>query len=119
MRIAAVARRQLLGEEAGVSSGTPATDRRPGTDRGASAAGTAMCGCGRRMRMAPSVLAAGPVLCGLCGNEFQTGQMTSRSPEPLDSTREQDAVVDQTFVARRQEALAAERAAIPISPEAL
>ena len=25
-----------------------------------------MCGCGRRMRMAPSVLARGPVVCGLC-----------------------------------------------------
>lgn len=30
----------------------------------------AECGCGRRMRMAPSVLAQGPVTCGLCGSEF-------------------------------------------------
>lgn len=34
--------------------------------------GPAQCGCGRRMRMAPSVLAAGPVLCGLCGTEFES-----------------------------------------------
>jgi hypothetical protein len=30
------------------------------------------CGCGRRMRMAPSVLAQGPVFCGVCGQEFST-----------------------------------------------
>lgn len=30
----------------------------------------AECGCGRRMRMAPSVLARGPVTCGNCGSDF-------------------------------------------------
>lgn len=30
----------------------------------------ATCGCGRRMRMAPSVLAQGPVVCGVCGQDF-------------------------------------------------
>ena len=39
----------------------------------------AMCGCGRRLRMAPSVLAAGPVLCGLCGHEFQAGRQSSKT----------------------------------------
>jgi hypothetical protein len=34
----------------------------------------ATCGCGRRMRMAPSVLAQGPVLCGVCGREFSTSR---------------------------------------------
>ncbi len=34
----------------------------------------ATCQCGRRMRMAPSVLAKGPVLCGLCGQEFSTSR---------------------------------------------
>jgi hypothetical protein len=29
-----------------------------------------LCGCGRRIRMAPSVLAAGPVVCGICGGCF-------------------------------------------------
>jgi hypothetical protein len=29
-----------------------------------------MCGCGRRIRIAPRVLALGPVLCGACGEPF-------------------------------------------------
>jgi hypothetical protein len=29
-----------------------------------------VCGCGRRIRVAPSVLAAGPITCGLYGAEF-------------------------------------------------
>jgi hypothetical protein len=29
-----------------------------------------VCDCGRRIRVAPSVLAAGPITCGLCGSEF-------------------------------------------------
>ena len=39
----------------------------------------AECGCGRRLRMAPSVLAQGPVVCGNCGSEFLVGRETSRS----------------------------------------
>jgi hypothetical protein len=31
----------------------------------------ARCGCGRRIRIAGSVLAAGPVTRGLCGGDFQ------------------------------------------------
>lgn len=34
----------------------------------------AECGCGRKMRMAPSVLARGPVVCGLCRTEFTVGR---------------------------------------------
>jgi hypothetical protein len=30
----------------------------------------ALCGCGRRIRVAESVLAAGPITCGLCGEDF-------------------------------------------------
>lgn len=30
----------------------------------------AACGCGRNLRIAPGVLAKGPVLCGLCSTEF-------------------------------------------------
>lgn len=37
-----------------------------------SSTGPARCGCGRRMRMAPSVLAQGPVICGLCHEPFTT-----------------------------------------------
>ncbi|HVT77853.1 MAG TPA: hypothetical protein VHD87_12545 [Acidimicrobiales bacterium] len=37
----------------------------------------AECGCGRKLRMAPSVLARGPVVCGVCGSEFATGAEVS------------------------------------------
>lgn len=29
-----------------------------------------VCGCGRRIRVAPSVLAAGPISCAVCGTDF-------------------------------------------------
>jgi hypothetical protein len=32
----------------------------------------ARCGCGRRVRVAQSVLELGPITCGLCGSEFAT-----------------------------------------------
>jgi hypothetical protein len=35
-----------------------------------------VCGCGRRIRVAPTVLVAGPITCGLCGTVF--------TPEPAD-----------------------------------
>jgi hypothetical protein len=41
-------------------------DRRPSSNNGLSA----VCGCGRRIRVAPSTYQAGPILCGLCGSEF-------------------------------------------------
>jgi hypothetical protein len=49
-----------------------------GTDTGADAGpgscnGTAArCGCGRRIRVTASVLALGPITCGLCGHLFTT-----------------------------------------------
>jgi len=39
----------------------------------------AACGCGRRLRMAASVLDQGPVLCGRCGTEFATGKEVERA----------------------------------------
>jgi hypothetical protein len=39
----------------------------PGRSRNSTAC---VCACGRRIRMAPSVLAVGPVICGLCGEQF-------------------------------------------------
>jgi hypothetical protein len=41
-------------------------DRRTNSNNGL----PAVCGCGRRIRVAPSTYQAGPILCGLCGNEF-------------------------------------------------
>jgi hypothetical protein len=34
----------------------------------------ARCGCGRRIRVAESVLEAGPITCGLCGSDFIAGE---------------------------------------------
>ena len=35
----------------------------------------ARCGCDRRIRVAESVLGAGPITCGLCGTDFGTGEL--------------------------------------------
>lgn len=59
----------------------------------------ASCGCGRKLRMAPSVLARGPVVCGVCGSEFSTGAQVERG----------DAVVDHTFLDRRHAEVKADR----------
>jgi len=29
-----------------------------------------VCECGRKIRVAPTVLAAGPITCGVCGTDF-------------------------------------------------
>jgi len=34
----------------------------------------ARCECGRRIRVAESVLAAGPITCGLCGSDLIAGE---------------------------------------------
>jgi len=46
----------------------------------------AICGCGRRIRMAPSVLARGPVVCGLCGREFSTSRVVDDRVTPQHET---------------------------------
>ena len=108
MRLArTIDRGARLGAEAGTAEGADrgepsgtATETEPRPP------GAAACGCGRKMRMAPKVLAAGPVVCGLCGQEFRTGRETARSTdvvEPGDAAR--PSTVDRTFLARRQEAL--------------
>jgi hypothetical protein len=33
-----------------------------------------VCSCGRRIRVAPSVLEAGPITCGVCGSDFEAEQ---------------------------------------------
>lgn len=46
-------------------------DRQPGSDgKAKSQSTTCTCGCGRKLRMAPTVLAAGPVRCGICDTDF-------------------------------------------------
>ncbi len=33
-----------------------------------------VCDCGRRIRVAPAVLEAGPITCGVCGSDFEADQ---------------------------------------------
>ena len=53
---------------------------------------TAECGCGRRMRMAPTVFALGPVTCGNCGADFVIDRGAQRTDSsPISSQRERAA----------------------------
>ncbi len=66
----------------GDENGTAATGPTGGTSGTASGAGSrngaaARCGCGRRIRVTASVLALGPITCGICGQPF-----TDPSPPP-------------------------------------
>ena len=59
----------------------------------------ATCGCGRRMRMAPSVLAQGPVLCGMCGREFSTSRQLEGRASPqrdIEAAHDPRAAQDET-----------------------
>lgn len=44
-----------------------------------------VCGCGRRIRVAKSVLAAGPIFCGVCGSEFTPDQKDENDTDGNDS----------------------------------
>jgi hypothetical protein len=93
-----------IGAEAGsgTETGTSA-DEDGGPGGGRTKVQPAQCGCGRRLRMAPTVLAAGPVICGVCDTEFTITPSRSAEREP-----HADAVVDRTFLERRHAAIAAE-----------
>lgn len=77
----------------------------PGGERGRKDAVTAVCGCGRRLRMAPSVWEQGAVACGRCGTAFE--DVAERRAEPEAG----DPVVDDSFLARRRAVLDAEATA--------
>lgn len=76
-----------------------------GGERGRKDAVTAVCGCGRRLRMAPSVWEQGAVACGRCGTAFE--DVVERRAEPEVG----DPVVDDSFLARRRAVLDAETTA--------
>ncbi|MGH3612531.1 MAG: hypothetical protein ACRDRK_08025 [Pseudonocardia sp.] len=40
-----------------------------------------VCGCGRRIRAAPSVLEAGPITCGVCGEDFTPDRPDDPDPD--------------------------------------
>jgi hypothetical protein len=91
---------ERLGDSKGRASGRPVT---------------ASCECGRRLRMAPTILAAGPVTCGRCGANFEASRLVERPPRPdAPATRSAGSPspaalpVDRSFMARRRQALAAE-----------
>jgi hypothetical protein len=54
-----------MGDDGEAQAGAADTGR-PSSDNGVAA----RCGCDRRVRVAASVLQAGPIICGLCGTEF-------------------------------------------------
>jgi hypothetical protein len=39
-----------------------------------------VCGCGRRIRVSPTVLAAGPISCGVCGSDFLPEEREEAAP---------------------------------------
>jgi hypothetical protein len=80
------------GREAGDSDGK--RDRQP----------PLMCACGRRMRMAPSVLAQGPVICGLCGVQFTNGVEARPEQSLAASISATGNVIDGPFPPRRGDA---------------
>lgn len=94
MRIARQLRAGLrIGADGGEIEGTIEGGKNGGRDAGdgqpKAGARAAACGCGRKMRMAPSTLAAGPVVCGLCGTEFTSGAEKTPGQSPLtDAKRE-------------------------------
>jgi len=69
-------------------TGVPEPDGSDGSDGGSESGGRSgrsalSCGCGRLMRMAPKVAALGPVVCGVCGNEFASREVQ----KPMDAGR--------------------------------
>lgn len=102
-------------------AGAESGEEGPGPGGGADGAGgqarakqrAAECGCApaRKLRMAPSVLALGPVVCGLCGDGFDVPGAEAHPAGVEPAAAEAGAaagVVDASFVARRGRALAAE-----------
>ena len=91
MRIARQLERPASPERGG-EEGSPGSERERSSGRSTSAA----CGCGRRVRVAPSTLSAGPIVCGLCGSAFAEAKQATRTESPA------AAVVGETFLARRR-----------------
>jgi hypothetical protein len=99
MRIARQLERATT-REPGADDSSGGDDREKASGRSTSAA----CGCGRRVRVAPSTLAAGPIVCGLCGSAFAEPKTADRA-----EVAPAAAVVDQTFLERRRQQLDIER----------
>src|SRR3546814_17158261 len=102
--------------ERGITIGAEGDGQQPGKGRQGRDGGdgrrassvAASCGCGRKLRMAPTVYAAGSVTCGMCGTEFRTGAERSRQPTTPDPTGA-DTVVDRPFLDRRRATLSSSK----------
>ena len=104
MRIARQLERTAAGGR-GAEEGGPGGERED-REKSSGRSTAATCGCGRRVRVAPSTLAAGPIVCGLCGSAFADTKSVERG-----EATQAAAVVAQTFLARRRLQLDGEREA--------
>ncbi len=98
------------------------TEGSEGRDRERTTQRAAECGCepARKLRMAPSVLARGPVVCGLCDSAFavpnQAEHLAGASAgAPTGAVA--GAVVHDDFVARRRQAVVEEPPPVDLVPE--
>ncbi|MBI4940534.1 MAG: hypothetical protein HY830_07305 [Actinobacteria bacterium] len=81
-------------EAAGADTNTGNGSTGPNPSRNGAAA---RCGCGRRIRVTASVLALGPITCGLCGQPFSTSDTdTSDAAEADAADTDAVAVADST-----------------------
>jgi hypothetical protein len=75
---------RALGDHAAATSAASdrsRTFRGPATRHGSSGGGVrvkAVCGCGRNVRVVPSVLSQAPIVCGNCGEVFQIAEPRTR-----------------------------------------
>lgn len=98
------------GEIGGTIDGTKTGGKDTGDGQPKAGAKATACGCGRKMRMAPSTLAAGPVVCGLCGNEFKSGaerapgqrERTGADRDPADRERTESGEPGRVFAGDRE-----------------
>lgn len=108
-----------LDRDGGTTEGRERGDRDRTTQRAAE------CGCqpARKLRMAPSVLARGPVVCGLCSSAFavpdQAEHLASAAAEapPGGAGDAAVAAVDGGFLARRRQAMAEEAPPVDLVAE--
>lgn len=103
LRIArALPRRALTGVEGREGNEDTAGIDGDGGGRQTRKTPAAECGCGRKMRMAASVLAKGPVVCGVCESEFAMPRQAERVTESTIAA----APAGAGFVDRRRKQLA-------------
>ena len=63
--------------------GAPRARAASGDNPGRRALARVRCGCGRRIHIAPGVLASGAVLCGVCGELFTPGETRIAAIYPI------------------------------------